>query len=145
MGDFHLWWNSALVDAGTNVVAPSEDFEGDSRPMDGNGDGFAVVDIGADEYLPGTQKLVFRLGDSATIEGVLIPDGARLTLCMSTQQGCGMGCAFCATATLGFRRHLARGEIVEQLLLARALLAAPSAFRSHRSSRRRCAAARPSP
>ncbi len=55
---------------------------------------------------------------------MLIPDGARLTLCVSTQVGCAMGCGFCATATLGFRRHLSRGEIVEQLLLARAMVAA---------------------
>lgn len=72
----------------------------------------------------GTRKLLFRLPDDATVESVLIPDGARLTLCVSTQVGCGMGCTFCATATLGFRRHLRRGEIVEQLLLARALLEA---------------------
>ena len=67
----------------------------------------------------GTTKLLFRLSDGATIESVLIPDNARLTLCVSTQIGCAMGCTFCATATLGFRRHLTRGEIVEQLLLAR--------------------------
>ena len=69
----------------------------------------------------GTQKLLLRLRDSATIESVLIPDGERLTLCVSTQVGCAMGCTFCATATLGFRRHLSRAEIVEQLLLARPL------------------------
>lgn len=69
----------------------------------------------------GTQKLLFRLRDASTIESVLIPDGERLTLCVSTQVGCAMGCTFCATATLGFRRHLSRGEIVEQLLHARAL------------------------
>jgi 23S rRNA (adenine2503-C2)-methyltransferase len=67
----------------------------------------------------GTQKLLFSLADGSTIESVLIPDGARLTLCISTQVGCGMGCTFCATATLGFRRHLSRGEIVEQFLVAR--------------------------
>ncbi len=69
----------------------------------------------------GTQKLLFRLRDGATIESVLIPDGDRLTLCISTQVGCAMGCAFCATATLGFQRHLGRGEIVAQLLQARTL------------------------
>jgi 23S rRNA (adenine2503-C2)-methyltransferase len=67
----------------------------------------------------GTRKLLFTLADGASIESVLIPDGTRLTLCVSTQVGCGMGCDFCATATLGFRRHLTRGEIVEQLLRAR--------------------------
>jgi 23S rRNA (adenine2503-C2)-methyltransferase len=73
-----------------------------------------------DRSRDGTSKLLFRLHDDTTIESVLIPDGARLTLCVSTQVGCAMGCAFCATATLGFGRHLSRGEIVEQLLLARA-------------------------
>jgi 23S rRNA (adenine2503-C2)-methyltransferase len=73
-----------------------------------------------DQSHDGTRKLLFRLRDDATIESVLIPDGARLTLCVSTQVGCAMGCAFCATATLGFGRHLSRGEVVEQLLLARA-------------------------
>jgi 23S rRNA (adenine2503-C2)-methyltransferase len=72
----------------------------------------------------GTRKLLLRLDDGATIESVLIPDGERLTLCVSTQVGCAMGCAFCATATLGLGRHLRRGEIVGQLLVARALVAA---------------------
>jgi 23S rRNA (adenine2503-C2)-methyltransferase len=67
----------------------------------------------------GTTKLLLALPDGATIESVLIPDGRRLTLCVSTQVGCAMDCGFCATATLGFRRHLTRGQIVEQLLLAR--------------------------
>ena len=72
----------------------------------------------------GTRKLLLRLDDGATIESVLIPDGERLTLCVSTQVGCAMGCGFCATATLGLGRHLRRGEIVAQLLVARALVAA---------------------
>ncbi len=71
----------------------------------------------------GTRKLLLRLADGATIESVLIPDEERLTLCVSTQVGCAMGCAFCATATLGLDRHLRRGEIVGQLLVARALVA----------------------
>lgn len=72
----------------------------------------------------GTRKLLLRLADGATIESVLIPDVERLTLCVSTQVGCAMGCGFCATATLGLGRHLRRGEIVGQLLVARALVAA---------------------
>jgi 23S rRNA (adenine2503-C2)-methyltransferase len=71
----------------------------------------------------GTRKLLLRLPDGATIESTLIPDGERLTLCVSTQVGCAMGCGFCATATLGLTRHLRRGEIVGQLLVARALVA----------------------
>lgn len=72
----------------------------------------------------GTRKLLIRLADGATVESVLIPDGDRLTLCVSTQVGCAMGCGFCATATLGLGRHLTRGEIIAQLLVARALVAA---------------------
>jgi len=72
----------------------------------------------------GTRKLLLRLDDGATIESVLIPDVDRLTLCVSTQVGCAMGCGFCATATLGLGRHLRRGEIIAQLLTARALVTA---------------------
>lgn len=72
----------------------------------------------------GTRKLLLRLVDGATVESVLIPDETRLTLCVSTQVGCAMGCGFCATATLGLGRHLRRGEIVGQFLVARALVAA---------------------
>ncbi len=75
----------------------------------------------------GTRKLLFRLDDGATVESVLIPDGDRLTLCVSTQVGCGMGCSFCATATLGFKRHLTRGEIVDQYLRACELVRADAA------------------
>ena len=71
----------------------------------------------------GTRKLLLRLADGATVEGVLIPDEDRLTLCVSTQVGCAMGCGFCATATLGLGRHLRRGEIVGQFLVARSLVA----------------------
>jgi 23S rRNA (adenine2503-C2)-methyltransferase len=74
----------------------------------------------------GTRKFLFRLVDGAEIESVLIPaerpDGkgeGRLTLCISSQVGCGMGCGFCATATLGFGRNLNAAEIVDQVLEAR--------------------------
>jgi 23S rRNA (adenine2503-C2)-methyltransferase len=72
----------------------------------------------------GTRKLLLRFADGATVESVLIPDDERLTLCVSTQVGCAMGCGFCATATLGLGRHLRRGEIVGQLLVARSLVGA---------------------
>ena len=64
----------------------------------------------------GTRKLVFRLEDGHRIESVLIPDPPRLTLCISSQAGCAMGCAFCATARLGLLRHLSAAEIVGQVL-----------------------------
>ncbi len=72
----------------------------------------------------GTRKLLFRLDDGGAIESVLIPDPPRLTLCLSSQAGCGMACEFCATARLGLQRNLTAPEIVGQVLAARALLEA---------------------
>jgi 23S rRNA (adenine2503-C2)-methyltransferase len=73
----------------------------------------------------GTRKLRFRTHDGRAIESVLIPDDKegrdKLTLCISSQVGCALDCAFCATATLGFGRHLGPGEIVEQVYRATAL------------------------
>ena len=73
----------------------------------------------------GTRKLRFRTHDGRAIESVLIPDedAARnkLTLCISSQVGCAIDCQFCATATLGFGRHLGAGEIVSQVYRATAL------------------------
>ena len=68
----------------------------------------------------GSEKLVLRLGDGARIQVVLMPDEDRLTLCVSTQVGCGFGCAFCFTGTMGVERNLTAGEIVGQVMAARA-------------------------
>src|SRR5512145_424585 len=70
------------------------------------------------ESRDGTLKFLFALADGAAIESVLIPETKRLTLCISTQAGCGFGCAFCATALLGLKRNLSSGEIVDQVLEA---------------------------
>jgi 23S rRNA (adenine2503-C2)-methyltransferase len=64
----------------------------------------------------GSQKFVFRFADGARVQSVLMPDGDRLTLCVSTQVGCGFGCAFCFTGTMGLERNLTTGEIVGQVL-----------------------------
>ena len=66
----------------------------------------------------GTVKFLFRLADDRNIESVLIPEAKRLTLCISTQVGCGFGCGFCATALLGLKRNLQASEIVDQILEA---------------------------
>lgn len=71
----------------------------------------------------GTTKLLFRLDDDHAIESVLIPEGDRTTLCVSTQVGCAVKCVFCASGMLGVTRNLRPGEIVEQFIEARRLLA----------------------
>jgi len=71
----------------------------------------------------GTRKLALALEDGQRIESVLIPDRDRLTLCVSSQVGCAMGCTFCATALLGLRRQLRVEEIVGQIVVARELAA----------------------
>ncbi len=63
----------------------------------------------------GTQKFLFRLADGQSIETVAIPDGDRLTLCISSQAGCALACAFCATGAMGFQRNLAPSEIAGQV------------------------------
>ncbi len=66
-----------------------------------------------------TEKLLYRLDDGNTIEGVLIPGpGGRLTLCVSTQVGCASGCGFCRTGQAGLARSLAAAEIVNQVFAA---------------------------
>jgi 23S rRNA (adenine2503-C2)-methyltransferase len=67
----------------------------------------------------GTCKYLFRLADGATIEAVDIPDGSRRTLCLSSQAGCALACAFCVTGYWGAGRNLTAGEIVAQVLAIR--------------------------
>jgi 23S rRNA (adenine2503-C2)-methyltransferase len=64
------------------------------------------------------------LTDGRRVQSVVMPDGDRLTLCVSTQVGCGFGCAFCLTGTMGLARNLSAGEIVGQVWAARASLPA---------------------
>ena len=63
----------------------------------------------------GTRKFLFRLSDGQAIETVAIPDGKRLTLCLSSQAGCALQCAFCATGVMGFARNLEPFEIAGQV------------------------------
>ena len=83
----------------------------------------------------GTTKFLFRCADGLQVESVLIPPASaftgpeasgeeeqrRLTACLSTQVGCPLDCAFCATATMGYNRNLTAGEIIDQLLRMRRL------------------------
>jgi 23S rRNA (adenine2503-C2)-methyltransferase len=63
----------------------------------------------------GTVKYLFRLDDGATIEGVYIPEERRRTICISTQAGCPLKCAFCLTGVMGYRRNLRTWEILGQV------------------------------
>lgn len=64
----------------------------------------------------GTKKYLFRTSEGEFIESALIPDGERMTLCVSSQAGCRMGCRFCATGRMGFRHHLTATEIINQII-----------------------------
>jgi 23S rRNA (adenine2503-C2)-methyltransferase len=85
----------------------------------------------ADEYLPRllddvrtvecddgqTRKTLWRLGDGSLVESVLMRYPDRVTMCVSSQAGCGMGCPFCATGQAGLTRNLSAAEIVEQVVI----------------------------
>ena len=73
-------------------------------------------DVSTDEGT--TRKWVYRLHDGYTIETVLMNYEDRVTVCISTQAGCAMGCTFCATGQAGFSRQLTLGEVVEQVVRA---------------------------
>lgn len=86
----------------------------------------------------GTEKYLFRLDDGESfhrvqrtrwkplmIESVLIPEKDRLTLCISSQVGCAMGCKFCLTGTIGLRRNLKAFEIVDQVISVSRLIKSP--------------------
>jgi 23S rRNA (adenine2503-C2)-methyltransferase len=65
-----------------------------------------------------TVKCLYRMFDGAAVETVLMAYPDRVTLCVSAQAGCGMGCPFCATGQLGLRRNLSAAEMLEQVRLA---------------------------
>lgn len=67
----------------------------------------------------GTIKYLLELRDGESVEAVLIPEGERTTLCISSQVGCPVACVFCASGLDGVRRNLTAVEIVDQFLLAR--------------------------
>ncbi|GAB4410184.1 MAG: bifunctional tRNA (adenosine(37)-C2)-methyltransferase TrmG/ribosomal RNA large subunit methyltransferase RlmN [Bacteriovoracaceae bacterium] len=64
--------------------------------------------------IDGTRKFLVAMNDGNTVETVAIPAKDRLTLCVSSQVGCAIGCTFCHTGTMGLKRHLQAGEIVGQ-------------------------------
>lgn len=71
-----------------------------------------TIEVGSD----GTRKYLFMLEDGNAVESVIIPDEDRNTLCISSQAGCAMQCAFCLTGTFNLTRNLTTAEIVNQIL-----------------------------
>ena len=80
----------------------------------------------AQKAIDGTQKWLLQLDDGEFIETVFIPSKKRGTLCISSQVGCPLKCAFCATGRMGFKRNLSSAEIVGQVWLAKHSLLEPS-------------------
>jgi 23S rRNA (adenine2503-C2)-methyltransferase len=78
--------------------------------------GLPVIDRVYDSS-DGTRRYLLRLDDGRTVETVLMPEGERDTICLSSQVGCPVDCKFCMTALLGLERSLTAGEIVGQVLL----------------------------
>src|SRR5437667_4268318 len=82
------------------------------------GDAFPLTRLSCDaaqQSSDGTEKFLWKLADGEAVESVLIPEGKRRTLCISSQVGCALGCVFCATGRMGFRRNLSAGEISGQV------------------------------
>ncbi|MEO7982073.1 MAG: 23S rRNA (adenine(2503)-C(2))-methyltransferase RlmN [Sporichthyaceae bacterium] len=69
-----------------------------------------------------TRKTVWRLFDGATVESVLMRYPKRVTMCVSSQAGCGMNCPFCATGQAGLTRNMSAGEIVDQVVAGARML-----------------------
>lgn len=69
------------------------------------------------ESTDGTTKIIYRTKDGEIVESVSIPNRDKLTLCISTQIGCKMGCKFCFTGFQGFKRNLTVSEIIDQFLI----------------------------
>ena len=72
----------------------------------------------------GTARFCCLLADGAAIESVIMPEGSRTTLCVSSQAGCALGCRFCMTGKVGFERNLTLAELAGQVFAARDIIAA---------------------
>src|SRR5487761_258364 len=107
-----LWSEGQSLDAITTIPKTLRAKLGDRFPASLE----VVNDVASDHGA--TRKWVFRLFDGATIETVLMGYEDRVTVCVSSQAGCAMGCTFCATGQAGFTRHLSAGEVLEQVMYA---------------------------
>jgi 23S rRNA (adenine2503-C2)-methyltransferase len=83
-----------------------------------------------------TIKFLWKLHDGALVESVLMRYPGRITLCVSSQAGCGMNCPFCATGQAGLTRNMSAAEIVEQIVRANRLIADGGFGRAHHEGER---------
>lgn len=106
----HLWRSPKATFAEMTDLPPAF--------RDALGEAFTLPRLTVDtrqRSLDGTEKFLFRLHDGQAIETVAIPEKQRLTLCISSQAGCALQCAFCATGAMGFARNLEPHEIAGQV------------------------------
>jgi len=89
-----------------------------------------LEEVKALESEDGTRKYLFKLQDGHFIESVLIPERDHLTLCISSQAGCAMGCSFCLTGKQGLKRDLNASEIIEQVIFVKRSLEDPERLRN---------------
>jgi 23S rRNA (adenine2503-C2)-methyltransferase len=108
---------------GRGVLDPSRWTDLPSNFKDAVGAAYATGDptVTAVESDPGstTEKFLLDVGGAETVEAVLIMEGDRSTVCLSTQVGCPVKCGFCASGLFGLKRNLTRGEILDQYLAIR--------------------------
>jgi len=104
----HLVWDFSGM---TNLPVSLRDRLGEEFTVGAAAPGASLID--AEE---GTEKVLLKLPDGECVETVLMREEDRRTVCVSTQVGCPIGCAFCATGKMGFRRNLSAGEIALQVL-----------------------------
>ena len=90
----------------------------------------SLRELKAIESEDGTRKYLYQLQDGHSIETVLIPERDHLTLCVSSQVGCAMGCIFCSTGKQGFIRNLKPGEIIEQVIRTKQSLEFPDRLKN---------------
>ncbi len=115
-----------LYARGEDMPAAMRTVPGDLRRALAGGDAPFLPRVAARrESTDGTRKFLLELADGETVEMVVIPEGRRRTLCLSTQVGCAVGCLFCGTGRGGLKRGLAAAEMVGEVILARREAASP--------------------
>lgn len=106
------WCNKGVTDPAEMTNLPKTIIEELKKSFDTNA---FVLEKESISEIDGTRKFVFRLGDGNRIETVLMKYRFGNSVCISSQAGCKMGCAFCASAHAGFGRNLSAGEMLAQI------------------------------